>query len=144
MFVLLLGSALFVAGGIWLWPRKPVIGGLAVLVFGFAAIVLAVCLHPRSAFLTLTSEGFTFAALFRKNYVAWSTVQSFATVRIGLNRMVGWNYVPEFRESTSVRRANLAMTGIEAALPDTYGMTADELCALMNEVRERHENPAPS
>jgi len=142
MAIFLVGSAAFVAGGIWMWPREPLVGASSVVFFGLGMFVFALALHPKSSFLTLASDGFTFASLFRKKFVAWSSVQSFSTVRIGPTTLVAWNYTPEFREQVALRKANIAVSGIEAALPDTYGMKADKLCQLMNEMRERHGKPA--
>jgi hypothetical protein len=135
--LLLLGSSLFVAGGIWLLPHKPFIGGVAIIFFGLGLIVCAVGLLPKSSFLTLTEEGFTVASLYRKHFVSWSSVQSFTPIRIGRNMIVGWNYSPEFRESTNLRKVNFAISEVEAALPDTYGKSAEELCALMNEIKKQ-------
>jgi hypothetical protein len=138
MVLLLACSSLFVAAGVWMLPRQPIIGMASIIFFGLAAIIFAVTLHPKSAFLTLAPEGFTFASLFRKHFVPWSSVQSFAPARIGLNKMVGWNYMPGFQEHAKLRRANVAISGMEGGLPDTYGMSAEELCGLMNEIRKRH------
>jgi hypothetical protein len=135
--LLLLGSSLFVAGGIWLLPYKPFIGGATIIFFGLGMIVGAIGLHSKSSFLTLTEEGFAFASLYRKHFVPWSSVQSFTPIRIGRNKIVGWNYSPEFRESTNLRQVNVAISGAEAALPETYGMSAEELCALMDEIRKQ-------
>jgi hypothetical protein len=143
MGLLLFGAVSFVAGGIWLIPHSPLIAAANIFFFGLCAIVFAITLHPRSSFLTVASDGFTFASLFRKHFVPWSHVQSFAPIRIGLNKMVGWNYVPEFREHAKLRRTSVAVSGMEAGLPNTYGMTAESLSALLNEVRQRHGKSAP-
>jgi hypothetical protein len=72
--------------------------------------------------------------------VPWSNVESFVPVKIQFNRLVGWNYSPAFRESQRLRGLNTAIAGVEAALPDTYGMSAEQLVNLMNRVRERYVN----
>jgi hypothetical protein len=136
--VLLLTCAAFVAAGFWLWPRQPIVGELSVAFFGLGMIVFAVNLHPRSSFLTLSREGFIFASIFRAHFVPWRNVQSFAIARIGVNKMVCWNYTPEFREHAKWRQVNVAMSGAEAGLPDTYGMKPEALCALLNDLRRRH------
>jgi hypothetical protein len=142
MATLLAGSLLFVAGGIWLMPQEPLIGWLCVVFFGLGVIVFAVNLHPKSSFLTLAHDGFTVASLFRKHFVPWSHVQEFVPARVGLNKMVGWNYTPEFQAQANLRRINVATSGVEGGLPDTYGMSAEALCALLNEVRVSHAKSA--
>lgn len=142
MFFLLLGSGMFVAIGVWLIPREPLISWATIIFFGLCSVVAVIGLHPKSSFLTLTAEGFLFASLFRRHFVKWSHVQSFSPTRIGGNNMVGWNYVPEFRPLSKLRRANVAIAGVEAALPDTYGMSVDTLCALLSELRNQYEHRA--
>ncbi len=143
MALVLLGSGIFVAAGIWLLPREPVIAVSCIVFFGLGVIVGALGLHPRSSYLTLNEQGLLFASLFRKHFVAWSSVQSFEPVTIHLNKMVGWNYSPEFRESAGLRRVSSALAGVEAGLPDTYGMPAEKLSEILNELRVKYGKPAP-
>jgi hypothetical protein len=138
MAFLALGSGIFIAGGLWLLPREPFIALPCIIFFGLCASVGLVGLLPNSSYLTLTEQGFLFASLFRKHFVAWSSVQSFVPVKIQFNSMVGWNYSSEFQESRRLRRVNTALAGVEAALPDTYGMSAEKLADLMNQLRDIH------
>ncbi len=138
MALLFFGSGLFVAAGIWILPREPLVGWLAITFFGLCAAVGAIGLHPKSFILQLSAEGFLFVTLFRKHFVPWSSVESFVSIQIGLNKMVGWNYVHGFQGAAGLRRINSVMSGVEAALPDTYGMPVDELCALLSELRARY------
>ena len=138
MILLLLGSVLFVVAGIWLFPREPYISVASIVFFGLCSVVAAIGLHPKSSFLTLTTEGFLFASLFRKHFVSWSSVKSFTPVDIGMHKMVGWNYVPEFQASIKLRRVNTAISGAEAALPDTYGMSVQELCTLLSNLHTQY------
>ena len=140
MITLLAGSLAFVACGVWLLPNEPFIAATTILFFGLCALVAAIGLHPKSSFLTLTTHGFIFASLFRKHFVPWSDVQSFTPTRIGGNKMVGWNYMPSFSASMKLRRANIAISGVEAAFPDTYGMSAEDLSALLNKLHKAYSN----
>jgi hypothetical protein len=144
MVLLALGSGLFVALGVWLLRREPAIALSCIVFFGLCAAVALVSLLPNSSYLTLTEQGFLFCSLFRKHFVAWPSVQSFLAVKIRSNNMVGWVYAPEFREATRLRRVNTVIAGVEAALPDTYGMPAQQLADLMNQTREVHTKPAPA
>jgi len=142
MGLFLLGAVAFVAIGVWLLSRSPVIAGTTIFLSGLSAIIFAITLHPRSAFLTITADGFTFATLFRKHFVAWSSVESFAPARIGLIKVAGWNYNSAFHQHAKLRKINVAISGTEAALPDTYGMSAENLSALLNELRQKHGKSA--
>jgi hypothetical protein len=138
MVLLALGSGIFVIIGIWLLPRQPNVAFPCIIFFGLCAAVAMVSLLPNSSYLTLTEQGFLFASLFRKHFVAWSNVQSFMPVKVQFKSMVGWTYSPEFRESKRIRWVNAAVAGVEAALPDTYGMPAEQLAELMNELRGKY------
>jgi hypothetical protein len=142
MAFLTLGSGIFVSMGLWLLQRQPYVALPCVIFFGLCALVGLVGLLPNSSYLTLTDEGFLFASLFRRHFVSWSDVQSFVPVKIQFNRMVGWNYSPAFRESQRLRGINTAIAGVEAALPDTYGMSAERLAELMNQLRDLYAGAA--
>jgi hypothetical protein len=138
MLAVLAGSLAFVAGSLFVLDKEPVTGYLGLLFFGLCAVVGAVSLHPRASYLELTEQGFAFASLFRRASVPWRDVQGFVTVRIQLNHMVGWNYVPGFQGAEAMRKASTALAGVQAALPDTYGMSAEALAALLNDFRSRY------
>lgn len=138
MAFLTLGAGAFVAGGWWLLPREPFVAYASIVFFGLCALVGLVSLLPNSSYLTLTEQGFLFASLFRKHFVAWSSVQQFVPVRIQSHRMVGWTYSAGFQKSKRLRRVNTAIAGVEAALPDTYGMSVEQLAGLMNQLRDSH------
>ena len=61
----------------------------------------------------------------------------FAPARVGPNLMVGFSTSTD--ETNHPRGAALAraLTGVSGALPDTFGMAADELAELMNLFRQR-------
>ncbi|APV48897.1 hypothetical protein BWI17_03885 [Betaproteobacteria bacterium GR16-43] len=142
MLLFMLGSGIFVAAGVWMLPREPVVAISCIVFFGLAAVVFAIGLHPKSSYLTLDEKGFLSVSLFRRTFVAWSNVQLFVPVTIHHNHMVGWNYAPGFRESASLRRLSSAMSGVEGALPDTYGMPAAQLAEMLNQLRVQYAKPA--
>ena len=138
--LLLVGSGIFVWGGLWLRPEQPFLAYACIIFFGLCGLVALVGLFPNSSYLTLTERGFEFASLYRKHFVSWSDVESFLPIKIQSRRMVGWNYSPGFSKSQRIRRVNTARAGAEAALPDTYGMSAEQLADLMNQLRNRQAN----
>lgn len=122
MALLFFGSGTFVIGGLWLFPTQPFFGAILLMVFGLGFAVGAVGLIPDSAYLTLTTNGFTFASFFRKHTVSWESVEIFHPIKLGVNRMVGWKYAADFKALGRLADANLRLAGAEAALPDSYGM----------------------
>jgi|SRR3569832_2237369 len=141
MILLTLGSGIFVASGIWLLPQEPYAALASIVFFGLCGSVGVVGLLPNGSYLTLTERGFLFASLFRKHFVSWSSVESFVPVKIQFNQMVGWTYSPEFSGSRYLRGINTALAGVEAALPDSYGVPAEQLATLMNQLRARYADP---
>ena len=132
------GSGAFVICGLWLFPTQPFFGAILLMVFGLGFVVGAVGLIPNSTQLTLSADGFTFASFFRKHTVSWESVDAFRPIKLGLNTMVGWTYAADFKTLGRLADANILLAGAEGVLPDSYGMSVDALCGLMNEIKARH------
>ena len=137
LMVLLAMSLGFVVLGIWIVPSDPLIGYLNIVFFGLGAVVFVLKLNPKASFLTLAEDGFTYSAMYRHQFVPWQDVHGFKVVRVGPRRFVGWTFDASHEGQGVVRRANKAISGAEAALPDTYGMAVDELARLLEEHRQR-------
>ena len=141
--LLLLLSLVFVAGGIWLSQTGDWMGHFIYGFFGLGVIVFTIQLLPNSSYLKLKEDGFEFSALFRRHYVKWNDIKHFGIMTqthrgMTTNKMVGWDYREEFEGSDLGRRISKKMGGIESALPDTYGMKAEELLSLMDENLKRN------
>ena len=142
MLILLVGSLAFVADGLLMAREEPIAGYACVAFFGLCALVGAISLHPKSSFLELRADGFEYASLFRRTFVQWRHISQFFPITVHHNAMVGWNYSPEFTDSSAARKVAAALSGAEAALPDTYGMKAAELATLLNSFLARyHREP---
>ena len=145
--LVLAACGVFVAGGALIFFEAPGgrVGGAVVMgLFGFGAIVSMLQLASGSR-LELSPAGFTVAALGRRATMGWSEVGSFDVVAAGpgaLNRMVAVNLVRE-EHVGGVPGAVRAAFGYNRLLPDTYGMKAERLAALMNEWRSMHSAAGP-
>ena len=142
--VLLFAGAVFAMGGVLIFFAAPGgrVGGIVVFAFfGACAAVAAIQLVFRST-LTLTTEGFTFTGLGRRVTRRWRDIDSFVAVRTSaLSGVVGIRLPVSPEQASGVRRAARAIGGYDGgALPDTYGMTAVDLAALMNDWRDRYAN----
>jgi len=135
--VLLLGSLAFVAIGVWLIPTRPVTAYVNIGLFGLCAAVFLLQLHPRCSYLILRADGFTFCALFRKHAIRWQDTKGFVPVRVGINKLVGWSYSNAFQAHARARALNQALAGVDAALPDSYGMRPEELANFLNHLRSQ-------
>jgi len=142
--VLLFAGAVFTMVGVLIFFAAPGgrVGGIVAFVFfGLCAAVAAIQLVFRST-LTLTTGGFMFTGLGRRVTRRWKDIDSFVVVRTSaLSGLVGIRLSVSPEQTSNVRRAAKAIAGYDGgALPDTYGMTAVELTALMNDWRNRYAN----
>jgi len=142
LFALL--SAAFVAGGVLMVRDGQRLGWFEIFFFGTGLIVFCLLLLPGSAYLKLDPAGFTFCSLFRPHSMRWYEVDSFATGRIGTNKLVVFNFSELHRGQQRLRKISSAISGYEAALPGTYGLKAEDLAALMNDWRQRAAPPQDS
>jgi hypothetical protein len=113
------------------------LGWAEILFFGTGAIVFCLLLLPGSAYLKLDPAGFTFCSLFRPHFTPWSEVEPFAVGRVGTRLLVVFNFSEAHRGQKYLRKVSSAISGYEAALPDTYRLKAADLAALMNDWRQR-------
>lgn len=127
----------FAAIGVLMISAGQLVGLLTAGFFGLGVIVFGALLLPNSAYLRLGPDGFTVCSLFRAHSYRWSDVGPFSVDRVGLNRMVVFNYSDDYRGSPRLRRVAAAMAGYEGALPDSYGMKLEDLADLLNEYRRR-------
>jgi len=128
---------IFVAGGLFMAREQPLIGYLCAGFFALGIPVMLINLLPGQAYLELAEDRFTFAGMFRKHTVYWKDVAGFGVASVRGNKMVGWNFVQEYAAQKTGRALSSALAGVQAALPDTYRMKAEELSALMNELKRR-------
>lgn len=125
----------FVLCGILLVRASPILGYVGIGFFGFGAIACAVNLFPKSAYLLVDVDGFTYVSLFRKHFVSWSKVEGFVPARVGNTLKVGWNYNALHQRAKGLRKVSAALAGAEAALPDTYGRSVADLMDLLESCR---------
>jgi len=137
LVMLLIGVA-FTAGGIVMVRDGARWGWFVLIFFGLCTVVFISLLLPNSAYLRLTPEGFEIRSLYRSFRNKWTDVTSFRAGRVGLNPMVMITFAPTYQRGRTARAVADALTGGEGGLPDTYGHSAKELAALLNEWRARY------
>jgi hypothetical protein len=135
-------SAGFVASGALLVRvddlEADLAGWVLILFFGLGAIVFCLHLLPGSAYLKLDPAGFTVCSLFRAHSYRWYEVDSFEVGKFRRRKLVVFNFSNLHRGQEFVRKLSSAIGGYEGALvPETYGLSAEELAATMNEWRAR-------
>lgn len=136
LLLLVASLAFTVVGGLMIRDGEAK-GWFVAAVFGLSTLVAGGLLLPGSAYLRLTPDGFEMRSLFRSSRTRWADVAGFRAGRIGLNKLVLFSYVPSYTRSATARALASALTGTEAALPDTYGYTAEALAELLDDWRAR-------
>ncbi|TMC96471.1 MAG: hypothetical protein E6J05_14190 [Chloroflexi bacterium] len=144
----------FVATGVWMInvggpvPRAPIgdarfWGWVSVIFFGLGIPLSFIQLFSSSMYLSLTPERFTMGTLWGTRTIRWSDVTSFTAEQVAYrSKMVKFDYVPANSEHSSMRAVARSLSGHDAGLPDTYGMKAEDLAALMNAWRSRYAHGA--
>lgn len=125
--------------GVAVWAVNPgsFWGWAGVLLIGLGAILFVIQLvRPDS--LTLARDHFSYRSLGRSVRYAWSDVAGFGVLllpRQGANtRQVGIRF--KKHGGTLARQMVSGLTGrFDGALPESYGLPADDLVALMEEWR---------
>jgi len=133
--LVLAGCVLFVVAGLWMVQREAPVGWLGVIFFGMGAIVSTAVLLLRVNALTLDGAGFEINSI-RPFRLFWQDAKNFEAITLSPGSwMVGIKVVnPSDR---SIFKLNRAISGCDDAIPDTYGLSAYDLTALMTQWRER-------
>jgi hypothetical protein len=137
-FWLVFGAVLLLGAGVVIFALNEgsLTGWLGVVVF-VAGLLLLIVQIVRPDSLTLTRDSFSFRSLGRQNRIAWADVAEFGLLRYyvrgGVVKQVGMRMT---RRSTWRRLATSgARDGFEAYLPDSYGLSVEDLIGLMEEWR---------
>jgi hypothetical protein len=137
-----IGSAALAVGGVWLIvtgvplppPPFPIGDSRTWLWFGVVLFALgiptslAIMLSGRY-YLELTRDGFTIGDLVRPKTFRWSAAGPFVVEERRYRKAVTFEGVPTVLEGLGTVTELMKSFG---ELPDTYGMKAEDLAALMN------------
>jgi hypothetical protein len=152
MLLLLCGSLAFVAGGFLILGQKTDFGYLpteiagwsGIIFFGLCAIVFLITLIPGASYLRLQKEGLEVCSLFRRNTTKWQEVECFG-IYTGSRRafrnkvMINLTLEKESNPRMAAMRARARrLSGFDGMLPDTYGMKAENLVALLTEWKTKY------
>lgn len=129
-------SLLLVAGSVLSIKRDLPGGWPGALFFGLCALVFLIQFHPRSSYLRLNREGFIVCSLFRQSpLVPWRDVGPFQVAKIPRARRTFVVYEWNTKKHPTLQAISRSIAGTNAALPDTYGLRAEQLADLLNEWR---------
>jgi hypothetical protein len=112
-----------------------VVGWLSLGFFGLGGLVVLINMLPGASGLTLDKEGFTIRNMFRRSRFRWTDASDFAAVEVGDSKIVAFNLLSAAQ--AKLAKLSFAKAGRNGALPDTYGLSAEDLAALMSLWRDR-------
>jgi hypothetical protein len=131
------GCALFAVIGFWMIKGGDLRGWLVLIFFGLGTVIAAAAMLPGAGALVLDREGFEVTNLFRHHRTSWQDATGFQAARIPPARQKLVSYDDVTQSTKSLAKINVGIVGRNAALPDTYGLSADDLAQLMAQWRER-------
>jgi hypothetical protein len=141
---ILLGCLAFCLIAVLMLRDGRAMGWFCLAVFGLGSVIAALALLPGANYLRLDDEGLIFCSLFRAHRLRWEDVEGFGVVRVASNRMVGWRYCEGREPEGRGVRLSLALAGCHAALPENYGLRAEELAQLLEQLRQKSQVRASS
>jgi hypothetical protein len=128
-------SLIFTAAGLWIIAsRGGPAGWYTAGLFALVALYAFAQLIPGLCWLYLDDEGFRFQALHKSGGHRWSEIDAITVSRSFGNRLIAFD--TNVGDGTSAIGRVVANAG---TLPDTYGMKAIDLCALMKLYAEHHD-----
>jgi hypothetical protein len=129
-------SAVGTAVGIWMIYSGNWIGWYMTSIFGLVSLLASVQLIPGSTYVRIHAEGLEVCFFFRSRHILWKDVTRFGVARRNSSRMVVYDFVPDYSGQNRSRALCRLLFGWDAALPDSFGMSCEELADLMNRCRE--------
>ena len=129
-------GVVFAVGGYLMISDGDQLGWFGLIFFGAGALVSAVMLLPGAVGLMLDADGFQITSLFRRHRSRWRDVKGFEPVSIPRSRqkLVGFD---DIAVTGNLAKMSVEISGHNAALPDTYGLSVDDLVRLMTLWRGR-------
>ncbi len=108
---------------------------LGLVVFAICALVAVVMLLPGAGSLTLDADGFERITLYMRLRAPWRRVGNFTAAEYSPSRGPTMRFVGYDDASLPADSVNRRRIGFSADLPDSYGLSHEELARLMNQWR---------
>jgi hypothetical protein len=140
--MLLLGSAVFVALGVWLRSEDPFLGWFTIVCFGLGLSVSLTMFVPNTIYLSLDEEGFELSSPIKKYRIRWSDVEGFELARIQGVKMIAIHYRGGYEDQRFLRTASTALTGLEGGIANNYAAPLREILQSLREWHARYRSSA--
>lgn len=137
VFVFAVGAGFSAAAALLMTDAEPLVRWGVFAFFLLVALVAIPGMTGWRSQLSLDREGFTCQTIFRSFRRNWKDCSPFAPVSIGLNRFAGFSTATDEAKHPGLASMNRGLIGASGMLPDRYGMSARDLCDLLNRFRAR-------
>lgn len=118
--LILLGSLVFIALGVWLKPAQPLLGWACIIFFSLGIPAALVMAFSKKIYLRLDAQGFEMGSLVKTVRVAWTEVDGFQMVSLKGAKMIAIHYNGMYQDQRALRRAARALSNIEGAIANSY------------------------
>jgi len=134
---LLLISILLAFASYFVVTSGDEMGYFGLILFGVLGIpVSLIQIFTDKSYLEMDSEKFTYSTFFKKKSFLWKDVERFDLWTMYSNKFVRWTPNAHY-QGDAVNPVVSSLVGKGLMLPDTYGMKAEVLVEMMNEIRRR-------
>jgi len=135
--LLFIGSAAFVALGVFIADSKPLLGWSGVLFFGLGMPIAVVMLLPGASYLRLDADGFETCALYRRHKTGWSDVARFDMGTLQGREVIAITYSGHYVKQAFARKMARDLTGTEGAIENQYDVPLTDICIALRAWRQR-------
>jgi hypothetical protein len=116
-------------------PSGEMKAWIGIALFGLGVLISVVMLLPGAGSLTLDQNGFERITLFLKFRTSWQRVDNFSVCEMAIRRGRRMRFVGYDDSELPINNTSRQLTGRNAALPDSYGLSHEELAVLMRRWR---------
>jgi len=129
---------IFIVIGVLMISEQPWIAWPSIAFMSVLTIIVSINILPNASYLKLDEKGFETKSLYKTSFTEWKDVDRFFSGNVSGNKMVLFNFKPEYQPQTKLRSFNTGLLGVEAAMPIKIKFTVEETAQLMNEWKNAH------
>jgi hypothetical protein len=134
----LLAAIALVAVGVCLIALGEFWGWVMVGFFSIAIPIAIWLIASNRSYLRLGRNGVEVMAPWRPTLIRWADVDEFYVATLSGNKMIGIEYSSAYRGLAAGRKVAAFLSGMEGALPNQYQASPEEICATLNQWRQKY------
>lgn len=104
-----------------------------IILFALSSLASAICLIPNQSYIRLDNAGLTIRSMFKTINICWNELEGFYTDRKYSKTIVAFSYKQKKYNHLNIEN----LVKANEVLPDSYGLNAADLAALLEKYRIR-------